>query len=309
MRPSPSRTWTAAACRARAARCSAARRRSTAWSISAATRSTSTAGRRKGPAAGPTRTACPISAAPRRAEGARRVPRQQRAALHHATAGCRTRSTAPSSTPARGRATPDTEDVNGYRQEGFGPMDRTTVRGRRWSAAIAYLRPARGRANLRVEARCLATRVLFEGTRATGVAYAQRRRRRRARARREVIVAGGAINSPQLLKLSGIGDADALQALGIAPVAARSRRGREPAGSPRDVLPARVHAADHAVLDAESRRHGAHRARAGCCCARASAPPITSRPAASSAARPGIGIPTSSTTSCRSRSPTTARSR
>jgi choline dehydrogenase len=111
-----------------------------------------------------------------------------------------------------------TEDMNGYRQEGLGPMDRTTFRGRRWSAAMAYLRPARGRANLRVEARCLARRVLFDGTRATGVEYSQRGNVHRVRARREVIVAGGAINSPQLLQLSGIGDADALKRLGIAPV-------------------------------------------------------------------------------------------
>jgi len=112
-----------------------------------------------------------------------------------------------------------TDDMNGYRQEGVGPMDRTTWRGRRWSAAMAYLRPARRRANLRVESRCLATRILFEATRAAGVEYAQGGRVVHARARREVIVAGGAINSPQLLLLSGIGDADALKKLGVAAVA------------------------------------------------------------------------------------------
>jgi choline dehydrogenase len=112
-----------------------------------------------------------------------------------------------------------TDDMNGYRQEGVGPMDRTTHGGRRWSAAMAYLRPALTRRNLTVESRTLATRLLFEGTRATGVEYAQRGRLVRARARREVIVAGGAINSPQILMLSGIGDADALRKLGIAPVA------------------------------------------------------------------------------------------
>jgi choline dehydrogenase len=112
-----------------------------------------------------------------------------------------------------------TDDMNGYRQEGVGPMDRTTWRGRRWSAAMAYLRPARRRANLRVESRCLVTRILFESTRAAGVEYAQGGRLVRARARREVIVAAGAINSPQLLMLSGIGDADALGQCGIAAVA------------------------------------------------------------------------------------------
>ena len=112
-----------------------------------------------------------------------------------------------------------TEDMNGYRQEGLGPMERSTWRGRRWSAAMAYLRPASGRANLRVESRCLVTRILFEGTRATGVEYAHRGRRVHVRARREVIVSGGAINSPQLLLLSGIGDANALREHGIAAVA------------------------------------------------------------------------------------------
>ena len=112
-----------------------------------------------------------------------------------------------------------TDDMNGYRQEGVGPMDRTTYRGRRWSAAMAYLRPARARPNLAVESRTLVTRVLFEGARAIGVEFAQRGRVVAARARREVIVAGGAINSPQILLLSGIGPADALRAQGIAPIA------------------------------------------------------------------------------------------
>ena len=112
-----------------------------------------------------------------------------------------------------------TDDMNGYRQEGVGPMDRTTWRGRRWSAAMAYLRPAQRRTNLRVESRCLVNRILFESTRAVGVEYAQGGPVVRARARREVIVAAGAINSPQLLMLSGIGDADALGQCGIAAVA------------------------------------------------------------------------------------------
>jgi choline dehydrogenase len=112
-----------------------------------------------------------------------------------------------------------TEDMNGFRQEGLGPMDMTTNRGRRWSAAMAYLRPARARANLTVESRTLVTRVLFENTRAIGVEYAQHGNVVRARARREVIVAGGAINSPQILMLSGIGPADALREHGIEPIA------------------------------------------------------------------------------------------
>ena len=113
----------------------------------------------------------------------------------------------------------ETDDMNGYRQEGLGPMDMTTYRGRRWSAAMAYLRPARARRNLRVEPRCLVTRILFEGTRAVGVEYLHNGQLVRMRARREVIVAGGAINSPQILMLSGIGDGDTMKNLGIAPVA------------------------------------------------------------------------------------------
>lgn len=112
-----------------------------------------------------------------------------------------------------------TGDMNGYRQEGLGAMDRTTYHGRRWSAAMAYLRPARTRPNLTVLSRCLVGRVLFEATRAIGVEYTQGGQVMRARGRREVIIAGGAINSPQILMLSGIGDADALRALDIKPIA------------------------------------------------------------------------------------------
>jgi choline dehydrogenase len=108
-----------------------------------------------------------------------------------------------------------TEDVNGYRQEGFGRMDMTVFRGRRWSAANAYLRPAMRRKNLFVVTDAAVSRVVFEGRRACGVQYRQGRREILARARREVILAGGAINSPQLLKLSGVGPAAELRAHGI----------------------------------------------------------------------------------------------
>jgi len=112
-----------------------------------------------------------------------------------------------------------TRDMNGYRQEGFGPMDQTTFRGRRWSTMRAYLRPAMRRSNLRVLPRTLALRVRFEGRRAVAVEYEHAGSVRIARARREVIVSGGAINSPQLLMLSGIGEADALRRLGLPVVA------------------------------------------------------------------------------------------
>ena len=110
-----------------------------------------------------------------------------------------------------------TDDVNGYRQEGFAPFDRNIHRGRRLSAARAYLHPAMGRPNLDVRARALVTRVLFEHGRAVGVEYVSRGRREQARAG-EVICCGGSINSPQLLQLSGVGDAGELAALGITPV-------------------------------------------------------------------------------------------
>ena len=119
-----------------------------------------------------------------------------------------------------------TADMNGYRQEGFGPMDRTTLRGRRCSAMRAYLAPAMQRPNLRVLRRSLALRVVFDGRRAVGVEYAQSGTVRLARARREVIVSGGAINSPQLLMLSGVGEADALRRLGLPVVADLSGVGR-----------------------------------------------------------------------------------
>lgn len=117
-----------------------------------------------------------------------------------------------------------TDDVNGYRQEGFGRMDRTIHKGRRWSAANAYLKPAMGRPNLAVRTRVVTTRVVFEGRRATGVAFRSgggRGPETIARARREVIVAAGAINAPHLLMLSGIGSGATLQRFGIPVVADR----------------------------------------------------------------------------------------
>jgi choline dehydrogenase len=116
---------------------------------------------------------------------------------------------------------PVTSDVNGYQQEGFGRMDMTVHRGRRWSAANAYLRPARGRANLSVLTGSLVSRVIIERGAAVGVAYRHGGRDIIARARREVVLAAGAINSPKLLKLSGIGPAAELHALGIDIVADR----------------------------------------------------------------------------------------
>ena len=118
---------------------------------------------------------------------------------------------------------PLTSDVNGYRQEGFAAFDRNIHRGRRLSAARAYLHPAMSRPNLRVATRVHVTRILFTGTRATGVEFAPggpggSRPSRRAYGG-EVIVCAGAFGSPHLLQLSGVGDAAGLSALGIPVVA------------------------------------------------------------------------------------------
>jgi 4-pyridoxate dehydrogenase len=111
---------------------------------------------------------------------------------------------------------PATADYNGAQQHGFARIQMTIRDGHRCSASVGYLRPALGRANLRVETGALATRILFEGTRAVGVEYLRNGERKTARAEREVILAGGAVNSPQTLMLSGIGDPEELRAHGIA---------------------------------------------------------------------------------------------
>ncbi|MBV8457031.1 MAG: choline dehydrogenase [Acetobacteraceae bacterium] len=110
---------------------------------------------------------------------------------------------------------PVTDDINGFQQEGFGRMDMTVARGRRDSAANAYLRPAMRRANLALRTHALASRILFDGQRAVGVAWRRGGTEHTARARREVILASGAIGSPQLLMLSGVGPAAHLADLGI----------------------------------------------------------------------------------------------
>ena len=111
---------------------------------------------------------------------------------------------------------PRTDDLNGYQQEGFGPMDRTTtVSGRRCSTARGYLDIARSRPNLTIVTGAVTDRVLFEGRRATGVAWLRGSQERRVRARREVLVCSGAIASPQLLLRSGVGAAEQLRAFDI----------------------------------------------------------------------------------------------
>jgi choline dehydrogenase-like flavoprotein len=113
---------------------------------------------------------------------------------------------------------PVTEDYNGGRQEGFGRGQYTIRNGRRCSAATAYLKPARQRKNLAVVTQAHATRILLNGTRAVGIEYLVDGETRNAAAEREVILAGGAFNTPQLLMLSGIGPSAHLADVGIKPV-------------------------------------------------------------------------------------------
>jgi len=107
------------------------------------------------------------------------------------------------------------DDVNGYCQEGFGRMDMTVKNGVRWSTANAYLKPAMSRPNLKVEMHALTTRILLDGKKAVGVEYLKDGRTIQVKARREVIVSSGPFNSPKLLMLSGIGNAEHLKEHGI----------------------------------------------------------------------------------------------
>jgi choline dehydrogenase len=110
---------------------------------------------------------------------------------------------------------PTNPDFNGAAQEGAGFFQTTTRRGRRASTAFSYLRPAKSRGNLHVETSALAQRIVFEGRRARAVEYRQNGTLRTARAAKEILVSGGAYNSPQLLQLSGVGPADLLNSHGI----------------------------------------------------------------------------------------------
>ncbi len=110
---------------------------------------------------------------------------------------------------------PHTPDFNGADQEGFGPLDCTLSDGRRASASVCYLRPAHNRQNLTVITRAQATRIIVERGRAAGVEYARKKQRHEIHAAREVILSSGAINTPQLLLLSGIGPASEITRHGV----------------------------------------------------------------------------------------------
>src|SRR6185312_281781 len=107
------------------------------------------------------------------------------------------------------------DDLQGAIRDGVGPIDVNVADGRRYSASYCYLRPALSRSNLTVLTGVHATRLLFEGRRAVGVEFLQDGRREQVRAEREVIVSAGAIASPQLLLLSGVGDPEHLRAHGL----------------------------------------------------------------------------------------------
>ncbi len=109
---------------------------------------------------------------------------------------------------------PLTDDVNGYQQEGFGKFDQTIYRARRLNAARAYIHPVLHRKNLEVVTKAMVLRILFEGKRAIGVEYLKGGKKVKVYAK-EVISCGGAINSPQLLQVSGVGNAEHLKGLGI----------------------------------------------------------------------------------------------
>ena len=112
---------------------------------------------------------------------------------------------------------PLTSDMNGYQQEGVGRMDSTVHRGMRWSAASAYLHPALARENLTTMTGVLVTRVIMEDKKAVGIEVVEKGVTKKIRAE-EVILSGGAINSPQLLLLSGVGETGDLREAGVEPV-------------------------------------------------------------------------------------------
>ena len=126
---------------------------------------------------------------------------------------------------------PRNPDYNGARQEGVGFFQRSIHQGKRVSSARAYLHPVMGRSNPDVRTKAHAVSLLFEGKRVVGVRYHQGGEFKEVYARREVILSGGTFNSPQLLQLSGIGDPEFLQTIGVDVVHALSGVGENLVGS------------------------------------------------------------------------------
>jgi len=117
------------------------------------------------------------------------------------------------------------DDFNGEKQEGFGEFDATVYQGRRWSTATGFLKPIKSRSNLSVITGALASRILWEGNHAIGVEYQSQGQLHQVHSSKEVVLSGGAINSPQLLQLSGVGPAELLNELGIEVIADRAQVG------------------------------------------------------------------------------------
>ena len=160
---------------------------------------------------------------------------------------------------------PFTPDLNGSQPEGVGYSQMSRHRRIRQSTARAFLRPARRRANLRVETEALARRILFDGRRATGVEYERGGTVMQARALREVIVCGGAVNSPQLLQISGIGPAAHLQSIGVPVVHDLSGRRLEPDRPSGGVARLSRARRDFGQRAAARRRGSCAKSRAGAC--------------------------------------------
>ena len=199
-----------------------------------------------------------------------------------------------------------TEDVNGYRQEGFAPFDRNIHRGRRLSAAQAYLRPVRGRKNLTLRTRTFVTGVVFDGRRAVAVDIERQGGGTERIEGGEIILAGGAINTPQLLQLSGVGRAADLEALGIPVVA--DLPGSVPTCRTTSRSTSSTSRCSRSPCSRRRRRSGAGRSsgRSGSSCGAAPARPTTSRVAGSPGATTRSPTRTSCSISCRSPSGTTA---
>ena len=186
---------------------------------------------------------------------------------------------------------PLTDDVNGFRQEGFAPFDRNIRNGRRLSAARAYLHPVMSRPNLDVETRAFVTKILFEGDRAVGVEYTHDRGAVKRVMAGEVVLCGGAINSPQLLQLSGVGNAERARRARHRRRARPARRRRAPAGPPGGLHPVRVQAARLRRAVHEVAMPAVGRRCSGSCCGAGPAPRTTSRPAGSSASNDDVAYP------------------
>ena len=234
--------------------------------------------------------------------GASRVARRRRAAAGLRAALAATRSRPPSSRPACEAGLARNEDFNGAEQDGVGMYQVTQRGGMRASAAVAYLHPAMERPNLTVMPYMHVNRVLFEGTRAVGVEASQLGQAQELRAEREVILCGGAYNSPQLLMLSGVGPAEHLAMREVELLLDQPAVGENLSD----------HAAQLRRLD--DARAGEPAAGAGAGGAggvrgladRARSPPTSPRRAASPGSAPARRRPTSSSTSPRSRSSTRA---